>query len=181
MKKWRVVLNNFEFNEKNVWSIFFKRFLINNSTFFISWNSRNERELYELFPLIQSALKERRIRITPVFYIERPGVWIRGCREKNHSVDEVSVFFCLNAVLHMLQIMNRLDLIISASLVLSGSNFLGALFLTYQYTMQAMYWLHAGWMLIYLFSVTCDTTNKCNGICNLCKMWKRMVSHILSD
>lgn len=90
---------------------FFKRFLINSSTFFISWNSRNERELYELFPLIQSALKERRIRITPVFYIERPGVWIRGCREKNHSVDEVSVFFCLNAVLHMLQIMNRLDLI----------------------------------------------------------------------
>lgn len=92
-EKWRVVLNNFEFNEKNVRSIFLKRFLINSSTFFISWNSRNERELYELFPLIQSALKERRIRITPVFYIERPGVWIRGCREKNHSVDEVSVFF----------------------------------------------------------------------------------------
>lgn len=160
---------------------FFKRFLINSSTFFISWNSRNERELYELFPLIQSALKERRIRITPVFYIERPGAWIRGCREKNHSVDEVSVFSYLNAVLHMLQIMNRLDLIISASLVLSGSNFLGAFFLTYQYSMQARYWLHAGWMLIYLFSVTCDTTNKCNGICNLCKMWKRMVSHILSD
>lgn len=155
--------------------------MINSSTFFISWNIRNERELYELFPLIQSALKERRIRITPVFYIERPGVWIRGCREKNHSVDEVSVFFCLNAVLHMLQIMNRLDPIISASLVLSGSNFLGALFLAYQYTMQAMYWLHAGWMLIYLFSVTCDTTNRCNGICNLCKMWKRMVGHILSD
>lgn len=145
MKKWRVVLNNFEFNEKNVRSIFFKRFLINNSTFFISWNSRNERELYELFPLIQSALKERRIRITPVFYIERPGVGIRGCREKTHSVDEVSVFFCLNAVLHMLQIMNRLDLIISASLVLSGSNFLGALFLTYQYNMQAMY-LFARWV-----------------------------------
>lgn len=144
--------------------------MINSSTFFISWNSRIEGICTSYFPLYRALWRKGGIRITPVFYIERPGVWIRGCREKNHSVDEVSVFFCLNAVLHMLQIMNRLDLIISASLVLSGSNFLGALFLTYQYNMQAMYWLHAGWMLIYLFSVTCDTTNKCNGICNLCKM-----------
>lgn len=120
--------------------------MINSSTFFISWNSRNERDLYELFPLIQSALKERRIRITPVFYIERPGVGIRGCREKNHSVDEVSVFFCLNAVLHMLQIMNRLDLIISASLVLSGSNFLGALFLINISIQYASYVLIARWV-----------------------------------